>query len=42
MEWIKSIRSLYRKSRRTLLYIDLVFVFVLFYAGNILLPCKSA
>jgi len=34
MEWINSIRSLYRNSRRTLLYIDLLFIVVLFYAGK--------
>jgi hypothetical protein len=41
MEWIKSIRSLYRKSRRTLLYIDLVFVVVLFYAGKYFVPLRD-
>jgi len=34
MEWIKSIQLLYRKSRRTLLYVDLVFVVTLFYTGK--------
>jgi hypothetical protein len=35
MKWIKSIRSFYRKSRLTLLYIDRVFVLILFYAGQV-------
>ncbi len=34
MEWVNPLRSLYSKSRRTLLYADLVFVVVLFYAGK--------
>jgi len=49
MEWIKSIQLLYRKSRRTLLYVDLVFVVTLFYTGkyfpalrNTLLPAGIA
>jgi hypothetical protein len=41
MEWIRSIRSLYRKSRRMLLYIDLVFVVVLFYAGKYYTPLRD-
>jgi hypothetical protein len=41
MEWIRSIRSLYRKSRRTLLYIDLVFVVILFYAGKYFPPLRD-
>ena len=41
MEWINSIRSLYRKSRRTLLYIDLLFIVVLFYAGKYFTPMRD-
>ena len=41
MEWIKSIRSLYGKSRRTILYIDLVFVVILFYAGRYFGPLRD-
>ena len=41
MEWINSIRFLYRKSRRTLLYIDLLFIVVLFYAGKYFTPLRD-
>ena len=41
MEWIKSIRSLYRRSRRTLLYVDLMFVVILFYAGKYFRPLRD-
>ena len=41
MEWIGSVRSLYRKSRRALLYFDLVFVVILFYAGKYFPPLRD-
>ena len=41
MEWVKKIQGFYRKSRRALIYFDLIFIIVVFYAGKYLGPLRD-
>jgi hypothetical protein len=41
VEWLKKAQSLYRRSERALIYLDLVFVVVVFYAGKYLGPLRD-
>ena len=36
MEWIRTVRKFYQKSKRALVYIDLAFIVIVFYAGKYL------